>query len=91
MNENSRSVFSKRLLDYKIPEEKALIPMMIFTPTIVNDGRRLMMSPQPVSYLTHHTPDSMFEFVPTIDGVEFGNLFKNQNAYNIKFTTGSPL
>ena len=87
LNENSRSAFSKRLGDYRNPEEKALIPMMIFTPTIVNDGRRLMISPQPVSFLTHHTPDSMFEFVPTIDGVEFGNLFKDQNAYNVKFTT----
>lgn len=87
LSENTRSVFSKRLADYKFPEEKALIPMMLFTPTIVNDGRRLLMSPQPVSFLTYHSGDSTFNFDPTIDGVEYGKLFAQQDAFNIKFTT----
>jgi len=87
LNENAHALFSKRLLDYQVPEEKALIPMMIFSPTIVNDGRRLMISSQPVSYLTHHDSDSTFVFDPTIDGIEFAQLFKVQNAENIKFTT----
>lgn len=87
LNENSGAVFPKRLSDYKHPEEKALIPMMIFTPTIINDGRRLMISSQPVSYLTQYTPDSMFNFVPSVDGIEFGRFLKEQNGSNVKFTT----
>jgi len=87
LNENAHAAFSKRLFAYKEPEEKALIPMMIFSPTIVNDGRRLMISPQPISYMTYISPDTAFNFEPTIDGVEYGKLFKNCNAYNIKFTT----
>lgn len=87
LNENAHSVFSKRLMAYKAPEEKALIPMMIFTPTIVNDGRRLLISPQSISYLTHHSTDTVFDFDPTIDGIEFGRLFEGQNSQNIKFTS----
>ncbi len=87
LNENSHFAFSKRLIDYKVPEETATIPMMIFSPTIVNDGRRLLVSPQPISYLTYPASDSAFDFVPNIDGVEFGKLFKDQNASNIKFTS----
>ncbi len=87
LNENAHSAFSKRLNAYQSPEEKALIPMMIFSPTIVNDGRRLLISPQPISYLTHHSTDTVFDFDPTLDGIEFGRLFKGQNAANIKFTS----
>ncbi len=87
LNENSHFVFSKRITDYKLPEEKAIIPLMIFSPTIVTDGRRLIVSPQPVSYLTYQAATSEFDFVPTLDGIEFGKLFKEQNAGNMKFTS----
>jgi hypothetical protein len=87
LNENAHAAFSKRLIAYKTPEEKALIPMMIFTPTIVNDGRRLIISSQAVSYLSFPSQDTTFNFEPTIDGVEFGSLFREHDAPNIKFTT----
>jgi hypothetical protein len=87
LNENTGSVLSKRLSSYREPEANALIPMMIFSPTVVNDGRRLLISPQPVSYLTSHTRDSSFNFNYTIDEVEFRKLFRDQYADNVKFTS----
>ncbi len=87
LNENTGHVFRKTLGDYRQPEADALIPMMIFTPTIVTDGRRLLISSQPVSYLTPHDPDSTFKYTPTIDGIEFSKLFKEENADSIRFTT----
>lgn len=87
LNENTGYVFSKSLSAYKEAEASALIPMMIFCPTIVNDGRRLMISPQEISYMTNHQSDSTFRFDLTIDEVEFRKLFKSQNADNIRFTS----
>lgn len=85
LNENTGSVMVKRLQDYRKPESEAMIPMMVFAPTIVNDGRRLLISPQPISYLTTHRNDSNFNFKTTYDEVEFSDLFREQQAGNIRF------
>ncbi len=87
LNENTGSVLSKRLSSYREPEANALIPMMIFTPTVVNDGRRLVISPQPMAYMSSHVRDSSFKFGWTIDEIEFRKLFRDQDADNIKFTS----
>jgi hypothetical protein len=87
LNENTGSVLAKRLSAYREPEANALIPMMLFTPTVVNDGRRLIISPQPVSYMTSHYRDSSFNFSWTTDEIEFRKLFRDQDADNIKFTS----
>jgi len=52
LNENTNYVFAKILGDYKQPEQDAEIPMAFITPSIVNDGRRMIISPQGVSYMT---------------------------------------
>ncbi len=87
LNENTGYILSKPLKAYKDPEAASVIPMMIFSPTIVNDGRRLLVSPQPISYLTCHTTDSLFHFETTLDELEFTKLFANQNATNVRFTS----
>lgn len=87
LNENTGYVLAKPLLSYRPAEAKALIPMMIFSPTIVNDGRRLLISPQDISYMTSHSVDTTFDFELTIDEVEFRRLFEKQNADNIRYTT----
>jgi len=87
LNFNMDNVFNKRLHDYRQPEEESLIPMMIFTPTVVNDGRRLLISPQPVSYLSYDLLDSNFRYDPIVDGVEFCRMFKEQHADEVKFSS----
>lgn len=87
MNRNFDNVFDKRLGDYKGAEDQAIIPMMIFTPTIVNDGRRLLISPHDISFLSHDQQKPGFNFTPAVDGVEFRKLFKNQHADELKFSS----
>jgi len=74
------------MFDYQKPEENAEIPMMIFSPTIVNDGRRMIISPQPLSYLTAgNRLDG--EKNPLPEDIEFGRLFKKQRGDSLQFTT----
>lgn len=76
-----------RLSDYTYDEFNGTIPMMVFTPTIINDGRRLVIASQPVSYLSDYRPGTHFVADHSIENVEFTKLFTEQDAWNLKFTS----
>lgn len=86
LNENTEHVFSKNIGDYKQPELEAKIPMIFITPSIVNDGRRMIISPQGVSYMMM-APIGIDERIMEQDAVDFGKLLKDQGAQNLRFTT----
>jgi hypothetical protein len=86
-NINTHSILDKRLFDYIIPEEDAKIPMFVIAPTIVNDGRRLLISSQPVSYLTNVNSTIGDPLEASYEFVEFRRMFAKQNALNLKFTS----
>jgi hypothetical protein len=86
LNENTRGWMDKRLKSYASAEQEALIPMMVLSPTIINDGRRLIIASQPVSYLTrsYATP---FDPNPQPEDIEFRRLFAYNDADNLRFLT----
>src|SRR5690606_27126898 len=51
LNKNTGGVLNKSIQDYEEAERKSLIPMLIMAPVVVNDGRKLYISPHHVSYL----------------------------------------
>ncbi len=87
LNINTDNFLNKRLIDYVQPEKDALIPMLVFTPTIINEGRRLIVSSQPVSYLTNNNTQKNVFNEPLPEAVEYIRFFKHQDAYNTKFTS----
>ena len=87
LNENCRGYLSKRLSEYREPEEKAVIPMMVFSPFLINDARRMLISPQGVSYLMRPAANKRLEKQVEVDGVDFGKLFANQEGDSLAFTT----
>jgi len=87
LDQNTDSVMDKRISDYRIPEEDGDIPMMLITPTIVNDGRKMLISPQGFSFMSKYTIDTNVDFMPLTQDVEFTRLFANQDANNLMFTS----
>ena len=87
MNDNFDNMLNKRLIDYKEPEANALIPMMIISPTIINDGRKLIIASQPMSYLSYLQPKNNIRSKHTIDAIEFSRFFKEQDAEHLRFTS----
>ncbi|MBI3502543.1 MAG: patatin-like phospholipase family protein [Bacteroidetes bacterium] len=88
LDENLGNVFSnRRLNDYKPAEAEAKIPMMIFSPTMVNDGRKLVISSQPVSFLIQTSKSDKLNHVPLNDAIEFSRFFRKQNSDSILFTS----
>jgi hypothetical protein len=84
---NTEQTLDKKLIDYKLAETNAQIPIMIFSPTIVNDGRRLLIAAQPISYLSNNNPNNNTFSQPITENIEFSRLFKNQGADNLKFSS----
>ncbi|MFN6380574.1 MAG: hypothetical protein ACK4WD_14940 [Flavobacteriales bacterium] len=81
-NLNTQFLLDKRLEDYTAPEKNATIPMMVLSPTIVNDGRRMLISAQPVGYLTHQASNYSLP-----EDVEFTRFMKAHDPYNLKWVT----
>jgi hypothetical protein len=86
--ENTGGIMGMDLEYYREPEASGQIPMMFVTPTIINDGRFLVISPQPVSYMAKppFVLQSKNDFAE-IDGVDFGKLLSEQDPYNMRFAT----
>ncbi len=87
LNENSGRLLDKKLYEYRIPEQQAVIPMMYLTPTIVNDGRRMVISPHGVSFMMTspigvHQPDAV-----EIDAVDFRRLLCRHRPDELRFLT----
>ena len=87
MVRNTEGLLDQKLSDYQLAEAQGRIPQLIINGTIVNDGRRLLISSQPVSYLTQPSYSLRDTFQPPIDAVDFATFFTNQNPYNLRLTT----
>ena len=87
LNKNTDGILHKAIGDYAYFEEKSMIPLMIMAPTIVNDGRKLFISAQHVSYmnLASGTEDNYAS--QKIKGVDFRYLFKDNTADSLHFLT----
>jgi hypothetical protein len=85
LNRNTDFVMNKKISDYRLPEEEAIIPMLLVSPTIVNDGRRLFISPQDVSYMTSASASVKSSMTQPIKGVEFRRMFADQDAESLHF------
>ncbi len=84
LHHNTDNVFARRLMEYAEFEKQAVIPMMILSPTIVNDGRRLLISSQPISYLTTtFNLNGNHNELP--EDVEFRRMFAGNDADNLQF------
>lgn len=87
LNENTHYRLDKTIGDYAEPEREVQIPMVFITPSIVNDGRRMVISAQPVSYMMVEPAGVAMPHSVEVDAVDFGWLFEKQGATNLEFTT----
>lgn len=88
MIRNSEGLLDKKIGDYKELEKAAEIPAMVINATIINDGRKLMISPLPVSYLCQPAYALQNkQYLPPIDAVDFSAFFFKQNASNLRLST----
>ena len=87
-NNNCENIFTnRRLSDYISPVRKGIIPEMIFAPVITNDGKRLLIASENISYLTNNIPAQNIRNNPVVESIEFRRFFHEQNADNVLLTS----
>lgn len=82
-NRNTDGVMDKGFGEYREDEWNSTLPTLILSPTIVEDGRKMIMSNLPFSYLTF----SESNHGKVHDGVEYQRLFRNQRPDSLSFIT----
>lgn len=85
LNQITGSLMDKPITAYDSAELKALIPMTILTPTIVNDGRKLYIAARPVSFLNAEVINFPGYRTQKFSGVDFHRLFKEHGADSLRF------
>lgn len=86
LHENTNHVMDHSLGYYSEFEESGVIPTMIFSPTIINDGRRLLIASQPLNFLTgnyHASSDADL----ANENIDFLSFFGQQRAQDIRFSS----
>lgn len=84
---NTEGLLDRTMGDYAPAEDSGLIPAMIISPAIVNDGRKLLIASGPVGYLTRPAYSLTDSVSPPIDAVDFGTFFSRQQAANMRLVT----
>ncbi len=82
LNRNTNGYLDRPLSEYRHFEKKADIPMVIMGPTIINDGRKMFISPLDVSYMNLSTIDNPWS---RLKGVEFREFFRDYGADSLRF------
>ena len=86
LHENTENLLQHNLGYYKNYEQRAEIPLMIFSPTIVNDGRRLLMSSQSLSFLTKNK-DCPTHVKSSFENIDYQSFFSENNPQEIRFSS----
>lgn len=86
LHENTNYFMEHSLGYYEFYEQKATIPTMIFTPTIVNDGRRLLIGSQCLRFLTNNT-SGQGRVTKSFENIDYQTFFADLNPNEIRFSS----
>jgi hypothetical protein len=84
---NTRGFLNRQLKDIEPEERDAKIPLMFFNSVITRDGRKMIISTQPVSFLMRPPHDSSLAQPIDPDAVDFRAMFKKQDPMNMRLLT----
>ncbi|HEY9487495.1 MAG TPA: patatin-like phospholipase family protein [Chryseosolibacter sp.] len=88
LNESTDGLMDRPVTAYDTFELKSLIPMVVLSPTIVNDGRKLYIAARPVSFLNYELVNFPEYNFPKFSGVDFQRLFAHNGAASLRFLSG---
>ncbi len=85
LNHSTDGMMDKPVSAYDSLELNAVIPMVLLSPTIVNDGRKLYIASRPVSFLNYELLYYNDYPSPKFSGVDFQRLFANNGGEHLRF------
>lgn len=87
LNENTNGILNKQLKDYVADEKAANIPLMFFNSVVTRDGRKMIISTQPVRFMMQSHNDTTHVPAAEPDAIDFGSFFSKQDPQNIRMLT----
>jgi hypothetical protein len=87
LNDNTHGLLNKQLGDYAADEKAANIPLMFYNSVVTRDGKKMIISTQPVRFMMQAKQDSTKMPVIDPDAIDFTSFFANQNPYNLRILT----
>jgi hypothetical protein len=85
LNQITEGLMDKPIREYAEDEEAGLIPMIILTPTIINDGRKVYIASRPVTFMNLEVQNFKGYDQAKISGIDFHRFFKDQDAEDLRF------
>nr|MBA4166316.1 patatin-like phospholipase family protein [Chitinophagaceae bacterium] len=87
LDRNTRGLMNRQLKDIGDDEKNARSPLMLFNSVVTRDGRKMIISTQPVSFLMKPVNDTSLMAPIDPDAIDFQALFKNQDPMNMRLLT----
>src|SRR5215831_10244098 len=87
LNINTRGLLDKQLRNMYDDEKNARVPLMLFNSVVTRDGRKMIISTQPVSFLMRPVNEGEKDEVADPDAVDFQALFAKQDPLNLRTLT----
>lgn len=84
--DNTSGLLNRQLKDIYPDEYKARVPLIIFNSVIKSDGRKMMISTQPLSFMMKPAVVAT-DSSANPDAVDFCSLFRNQSPMNLRMLT----
>ncbi len=85
LNQITEKLMDKPITAYAEHEQKGIIPMVILTPTVINDGRKMYIASQPVSFMNEEIQNFSDYTSSKISGVDFNRLFADVGSSDLRF------
>lgn len=83
-NRNTGKILNYTLGDIRDDEQNAKVPLMLFNATITRDGRKMIFSTQPVSFMMRNWPDSAGGITAEPDAIDYAAMFEKQDPLSLR-------
>jgi hypothetical protein len=87
LHRNTDFVLEKTLGDYEQDEREAKIPVMVFSPTLINDGRRLLISSVETGFYQSAYKNKVADYYGSVEDMEYKILMRDFGYQNTRFSS----
>ncbi|MBK8497320.1 MAG: patatin-like phospholipase family protein [Flavobacteriales bacterium] len=87
LNENTRGLLNVRLGAMAEDERQARVPLLVVNPVSINDGRRVIISAQPMAFLSSVSSEARLNITNEAEAIEFRRFFAAHRPDSMKLST----
>jgi hypothetical protein len=87
LDDNTEGLLNKHLGEYKQDEYNANIPLIFFNSVVSRDGKKMIISTQPIRFMMQGRQDTLHMPRMDPDAIDFTSFFSRQDPQNLSILT----